>query len=165
MIVVSDTSPLHYLILIDQDDLLPQLFGRAVAPEAVIKELSHPKAPDAIRQWAANAPSWLEIRNPVAASPIPKLGEGETAAIALANELGADVVLIDERDGARIARKQGLFVTGVLGVLQAAAKRNLVSLTEVFDALSGTSFRHKRSQFDELLKEFSNQNSPEQDNN
>jgi predicted nucleic acid-binding protein len=163
MIVVSDTSPLHYLILIEQDDLLPQLFGRVVAPEAVIDELSHPKAPDTVKQWASNPPSWLEVRNPVTVMPNSKLGEGETAAIALASELGADVVLIDERDGARFAREQGLFVTGVLGVLQAAAKRDLVSLAEALNALSDTSFRHKKPQFEELLKESSDQNTTEQD--
>jgi predicted nucleic acid-binding protein len=165
MIVVSDTSPLHYLILIEQDGLLPQLFGQVVAPESVIKELSHPKAPQTVQRWAGNPPTWLEIRNPVSVTAANKLGEGETAAIALATELRADVVLIDERDGARFAREQGLFVTGVLGVLQAAAKRDLVLLSEVLNALSGTSFRHKRSQFDELLRDFTNQDPPEQKEN
>ena len=49
MIVVSDTTPLNYLILIDSVHVLPMLFGSVYAPSAVLRELLHPKTPDAVR--------------------------------------------------------------------------------------------------------------------
>lgn len=154
MIVVSDTSPLHYLVLIGADDLLPQLFGRVIAPSAVIHELSHPHAPQKVRDWASGPPDWLEIRDP--ATPLEKvrLGLGESAAIAIATELAADTVLIDERDGVKYARNHGLFVTGLLGVLQAGATRKLISLDAAIQCLSKTSFRRKPGQLEQLLEEF-----------
>jgi len=57
MIVVADTTPLHYLILIQHDDLLPRLFGRVLIPPAVLAELQHPETPDPVRQWFAQPPA------------------------------------------------------------------------------------------------------------
>ena len=56
MIAVADTSPLCYLVLIDEVDLLRQLFRQVVVPSAVITELLHEDAPEAVRGWAANLP-------------------------------------------------------------------------------------------------------------
>ena len=72
MIVVSDTSPLNYLILIDYQDVLPTLFGQIVIPQAVLNELQHAKTPEKIKNWIATKPTWLEVRN-VRVSPINKL--------------------------------------------------------------------------------------------
>ena len=57
MIVVSDTSPLNYLVLIERVHVLPTLFGRVVAPVAVIAELGHPATPTVVRAWAADPPA------------------------------------------------------------------------------------------------------------
>lgn len=57
MIVVSDTSALCYLLLIDAADLLPKLFGRVVIPGAVHSELTAEGSPEAIRHWASNPPA------------------------------------------------------------------------------------------------------------
>lgn len=100
MLVVSDTSPLNYLVLIGQDRLLPALFTRVVTAPAVIAELGHPGSPATVRAWAASLPGWLEVRSPQALHPSLHLGLGETQAISLAAELRADAVLIDERQGA-----------------------------------------------------------------
>ncbi len=62
MIVVSDTSPINYLVLIEADHVLPVLFGKVVAPPAVISELQHQKTPAKVSAWAASPPAWLEIR-------------------------------------------------------------------------------------------------------
>jgi hypothetical protein len=64
MIVVADTTPLHYLILIQLDDLLPRLFGRVLIPPAVLAELQHPETPDPVRQWFAQPPAWLQVLPP-----------------------------------------------------------------------------------------------------
>lgn len=154
MIVVSDTSPLHYLILIDQDFLLPALFGRVLAAPAVVAELGRPEVPEKVRSWLAQPPAWLEIQAPSRVSSIvSRLGPGEAEAISLAREIGADLVLIDERQGARIARAEGLAVTGTLGVLQTGANRGLIALADVLAALSKTTFHRTPTLFEELLRQ------------
>lgn len=117
MIIVSDTSPLTALLQIEQADLLSLLFGKVLIPPAVEKEL--------LRDHE-RLPGWLEVQSPsVLPSAISeeKLDAGETEALALALEVRADTVLMDERLGRRVALKLGLRVTGVLGVL-VLAKRN-----------------------------------------
>lgn len=59
MLVVSDASPLRYLILAGAADALPKLFARVVAPPEVIAELSRTKTPDAFRSWVSVRPVWL----------------------------------------------------------------------------------------------------------
>jgi predicted nucleic acid-binding protein len=60
-LVVADTSPVSYLLILDHIDILPRLFGRVFVPEAVHKELCHPSAPPRVREWAAGVPDWLEV--------------------------------------------------------------------------------------------------------
>lgn len=64
MIVVADTSPLHYLILIEHTHVLPALYGRVLIPPAVSAELDQQRTPPPVRAWLARKPSWLEIRAP-----------------------------------------------------------------------------------------------------
>jgi len=60
-LVVADTSPLFYLLSIDQIGVLPQLFGTVLIPDAVDRELRHPSAPALVRDWAAHLPSWIQV--------------------------------------------------------------------------------------------------------
>ena len=94
MIVVSDTTPLNYLILIESVHVLPALFGRVYAPSAVIHELAHPRSPEPVRRWTDSLPEWLTVQEPTRIDPSLRLGSGEAAAIALAEELKADWVLV-----------------------------------------------------------------------
>ncbi|MGP8247746.1 MAG: hypothetical protein ACLQVN_24945 [Bryobacteraceae bacterium] len=64
MVVIADTSPINYLILIDQIDLLARLYHRILIPPAVMAELKHPLAPRPVRDWAGDTPDWLEIVSP-----------------------------------------------------------------------------------------------------
>jgi predicted nucleic acid-binding protein len=64
MIVIADTTPLNYLVLIDQPNLLPRLYGRVLIPHAVYEELQAEGAPAPVRNWAAHHPAWLEVRSP-----------------------------------------------------------------------------------------------------
>lgn len=141
MIVVSDTSPLNYLVLIRAEHVLPILFGRIIAPPAVLTELRRPKAPAMVRLWAATPPAWLEIQPPTTVIGTTRLGLGESEAIALAQELKADAVLIDERDGTKFAQGLGLHVVGTLGVLERAAEKGLLSLPVAIADLRRTTFR------------------------
>ena len=69
MIAVADASPLCYLILIGQIDLLPKLFLHVAVPRAVIAELLHEDAPEAVRTWASNLPEWIGVqKNPPSAT-------------------------------------------------------------------------------------------------
>ena len=62
MIAVADTSPICYLILIGEIDLLPKIFSQVLAPRAVLAELLHEDAPAAVRGWASNLPSWICVK-------------------------------------------------------------------------------------------------------
>ncbi|MBI4581771.1 MAG: hypothetical protein HY718_18895 [Planctomycetes bacterium] len=79
------------------------MFGRVLAPPAVIDELRHPHTPTVARAWAERPPAWLEMRSPAVLDPGLKLGPGEIQAVCLAREVHADVVLIDERKATRVA--------------------------------------------------------------
>lgn len=91
MVVVADTSPVNYLVLIAQIDILPRLYTRILIPPAVLAELNHPLAPTPVREWARNAPTWLEVLTPQGSLVLPKLDLGETQAITLAIEVHAEV--------------------------------------------------------------------------
>jgi hypothetical protein len=65
MIVVADTSPINYLLLIKEIDILPKMYGTVVIPRAVQEELLRPVAPEIVRAWIGGAPAWLEIRSPI----------------------------------------------------------------------------------------------------
>ena len=91
-LVVADTSPLHYLVLTGDIELLPKLFGRVLVPQAVRDELANREAPAAVRAWIAEAPAWLDEQpNPYARDDrtAPKLDRGERAVIALARAVNA----------------------------------------------------------------------------
>ena len=135
MIVVSDTSPLNYLILTESVHVLPVIFGGVHAPSAVIKELSHPRSPEAVRTWASTPPKWLTVQDPTQIDASLKLGVGETAAISLAIELNADRVLIDERKGYKAALQRGLNATTTLGLLEEASHRGLIDFEKTLDRL------------------------------
>ncbi len=98
MLVVADTSPLHYLGLIACTDILPALFDRIVIPRAVAAELQHPKTPARVRVWIATHPAWLDIQDVGTTSDagLSHLDRGEQEAIASAQTLYADLLLMDD---------------------------------------------------------------------
>jgi predicted nucleic acid-binding protein len=152
VIVVADTTPLQYLILIQYEHVLPALYGRVVVPPAVVSELSHDETPAPVRDWLKNAPAWLEVRGPrdVGRSSVP-LGAGEQEAIALAEELDADALLIDDWDGRQEALRRHLTVLGTLRVLADASDDGLVDLHVAVDRLRRTNFRASEQLFQWLL--------------
>jgi predicted nucleic acid-binding protein len=144
MLVAADTSPINYLVLLGHTEVLPRLYTRVVLPEAVSHELLDAEAPVAVQTWAADLPAWCGVGRPTDVSGIAALshlGAGEQEAIFLAQELRADLLLIDEEDGRRAALARGLIVTGTLGVLEHAAERGLVDLPDALARLLTTSFR------------------------
>lgn len=146
MKVVSDTSPICYLLLIGEIDVLASLFGSVLIPEAVAEELGHSAAPNNVRNWAATPPAWVEIRrlatDPASSSDeLTRLHRGERAAIRLAEEVSADLLLVDERYARRVAKRRGLEITGLVGVLDRAATEGLIDLQAAVARLAATNFR------------------------
>lgn len=143
IVVVADTSPLNYLIQINCDHVLPALYKRVFVPAAVIEELDHPKSVATVRAWLTRMPSWLVVEQVAEAADLrlARLDPGERQAIQLAKREHADLLLMDEKLGVRIAREEGLAVTGTLGVLLQSAKRGLVDLETTLTSLQNTDFR------------------------
>jgi len=154
-LVIADTSPINYLLLIGQIDILPALFEKVILPAAVLEELRHPKAPTAVRQFVAACPTWVEVRMAamVNDAALNALDAGEGAAIALAMELRADLLLMDDEEGVFVARQKGLEVVGTLGVLARAAQRQFLDLADAFDRIKRTNFRFRQEIMDEFLTE------------
>lgn len=120
----------------------------------VIDEMDQSRSPDKLRRWIVNLPDWLELQQPNSQlRSVARLGRGEATAISLARELDADVILIDERDGTRVARAEGLFVTGTLGVLTTASRRGLIVLRVALEALAKTNYRYSPAMFDKLIRD------------
>jgi len=143
MIVVADTTPLNYLILIDEVNLLHVLFGQVLLPQAAFEELQHSKTPLKVRQWMAHLPAWLEVRTVAsAASPaLMNLDLGEREAIQLALELGVKTVLIDEAEGRQAAEALHLEVRGTLGILERGSKLGKTDFRQALSKLEQTQFR------------------------
>ncbi|MBM0743388.1 DUF3368 domain-containing protein [Phormidium sp. CLA17] len=152
MIVVADTSPINYLLLINQIDLLPRLFQQIIIPDVVRDEMVDPDAPPVLQQWIANPPDWLTVQPVlVTDTTLNTLDSGEQAAITLAQTLPADLLIIDERLGRRIAEERGISIIGTLGILDDAATQGLINLAEAIAQLQQTNFRVSRPIIQALL--------------
>jgi predicted nucleic acid-binding protein len=139
--VVSDTSPVNYLIEIQCIHVLENLFGGIVLPEAVIAELRVPGAPPAVKHGLAHSLDGLTVENCKSDPALNHLDPGEREAISVAETLHADLVLIDERQARSTARQRGLPFMGTIGVLGLAARRSLINPAEAVDRLEKTTFR------------------------
>jgi predicted nucleic acid-binding protein len=130
MKAVSNTTPLRYLIAIEQDYLLGQLFDKVCVPDAVYGELTDARTPEIVRRCVISLPTWLEVRTveEIETTLFPvTLHRGEREAILLAETLRADVLLIDEQIGRTIAFSRNLPLSGTLGVLERADTKGLVN--------------------------------------
>lgn len=149
-VVVADTTPLNYLVLIERIDVLHLLFGEVIIPEAVLTELRHPKAPIAVTAWLQNLPHWLHVLKVSEVDRTIQLGQGETEAISLAIEHQVSIVLMDERRGRAAAEARGLLPIGTLNILDLADERGLLDGVTSLNELKRTTFRADQ----ELLDRF-----------
>ena len=133
--IVSNTSPLMNLAIIGQLNLLRKIFPRVVVPEEVQRELTidgrgKPGADEIMRA------DWIETRSvrntPLLRSLSKDLDIGESAAIALAVETKAKMILLDETDARNIAEIYNLRKTGVIGILMRAKNRHLIKEVRPF---------------------------------
>jgi predicted nucleic acid-binding protein len=159
MIVVADTSPLVVLAKTGDLEVLPALFQQVMIPPEVVLELQRIKWPVGIRNLGADPPAWLHERAAVSQEPIPNLHSGEAAAIHLAIETNAEIILIDERLGRRAAEARGLRVLGVVGVMETAARAGMLDLREAFERVKKTDFWITNELLEENLRRFLEQQS------
>jgi len=105
--VVSDTSPINYLILIGEIRVIPQLFERVTIPLAVQAELMSASAPSAVRSWIDSPPPWVEFRSGRPLDTDALVGAGELEAISLAQELHLPL-LMDDSVARSVASRLGV---------------------------------------------------------
>lgn len=159
MIIISDTSVITNLAAIEQLHLLPQLYHEVIIPEAVYRELTDLEFP-VPGSFEVQSASWLDIRQVWDRSMVERLkiearlDPGESEAIALALELNADLLLIDERRGRSEANRLGLRISGLLGLLVEAKHRQLiVAVKPLIDNLIEISeFRVSEKLYNQILK-------------
>jgi predicted nucleic acid-binding protein len=138
VICVGDTSPSTNLAAVGQMELLQQLYGDVFVPEEVAEELVD-CGPSSVGYVDVTQFAWLHVRpvanRPLVVSLLAELDIGEAAAIALATEREA-LLLIDERRGRHVAQRLGLRHVGLLGVLVVAKHRGLIpSVRSCLDGL------------------------------
>ena len=139
MIIVSDTTPISELAKVNYLNLLPKLFGRVVIPQGIGDELTTGQHPAA---GIVQDLSWLDViavKNRLVVEELQQVGNldfGESEAIALAEEMGADRLLIDEKAARRVAKMRNLPLIGTMGVLLLAKRQGyLENVKDVLDQM------------------------------
>lgn len=158
MIAVSDTSPILYLLLINQLDLLPRLYSEIIIPDVVQAEMQAAGAPVVLHNWIATPPSWLQICSVPDGDRtfLQRLQAGEQAAILVAQSLQADLLIVDDLDARRIASQLAINITGMLGILGQAAQRDWIDFPSTLNQLvTETNFRASPQLIQDLIKQFS----------
>lgn len=158
MLIVSNTSPISNLILIGEISLLQQIYPQVIIPRAVHLELTRlPILQPTMRSLVGSG--WLEIQTPTDLQLLNILSQtldpGETEAIALAVELSANRLLIDERLGRRVAVNDGLKLRGLLGILIHAKQRGMIPILKpILDRLiNQAGFRVSQALYARTLQE------------
>ena len=142
MIVIADTSPIHYLVLVGHVDVLQKLYKRVLIPGAVAMELQAASTPPAVKTWITAAPDWIEVRTVTDPDEpaLTDLDPGEREAIVLAEHVNADAVIIDDRAGRQEAQRRHLRVIGTVRVLDDAAEAGLLNPIVALDKLQAAGF-------------------------
>lgn len=145
--VVADASPLIALHQIEHLALLERLFAQVEIPPAVAQEVA-PSLPE--------LPSWIVVRE--LSQPIGSvilraaLGRGETEALGLAQELRAELVIVDDRPARRLALDLGLSVAGTAGILARARRAGFISAVRpLLEQLLSLGFRLSPAIIEQVL--------------
>lgn len=160
MRAVTNAGPLIHLSWIGHLNLLPAVFVEVLVPPAVQDEVLRADSDvlglGALRE--AFAADWLKVR-PVADSAAvatlrTDLDRGESEAIVLMREVGADLLLLDDRRARTVAQRQGLPLTGVIGILRLARDRELVpAVMPLLDELRRHGFRISTDIVEQIRRE------------
>jgi predicted nucleic acid-binding protein len=142
LVVISDCTPLHYLILIGEDGLLRELYGKVIVPAGVVRELSVAKTPRVVREWFADTPAWIDVHSvhPFSTPAFAGLGLGECEAIGLAAK-SKGILLTDDLKARTAAESLGIQIVPTIRVLSTASVLGLVNFDEALRKLQETNFR------------------------
>lgn len=160
MIIIADNSPISVLLSIDCVFILPQLFGKIYVTPQVVQEMKNYTTYAEATAQLLQEP-WIEVIAPQDNDFVIALQKtldlGEASSIALAKELQADLLLIDERKGRNVAQNLGINITGAIGVLLRAKLQGLIpSLKDKLDlAKVNNTFRFSDKIYQEVLKQAS----------
>jgi uncharacterized protein len=156
MTIASNTSPISNLAKIGQLNLMQQIYGKILIPTAVYEELMDERAGETVIT-AVQSATWLEIK-PVQNQELVnelrnRVNVGEAEAIALAVEVEASRLIIDERLGRQAATDLGLRITGILGVLLIAKRQNSITAVKPImdDLRTQASFRISSQLYTDVL--------------
>ncbi|QKY19883.1 DUF3368 domain-containing protein [Halolamina sp. CBA1230] len=158
-LVVSNTSPLLNLSLIGRLDLLESQFSGLTIPEQVWSELTDGEdGLDSLRELRESEfLRTVEVeRSDLFVELFQRLDLGEAAAICYAIEQDADLVLLDEKEGRKVARRHDLSMAGVVGILLKAANADEIDLKTELDALREAGFWIADDLYERALKEVGN---------
>ena len=158
MKVVCNTSPLILLAKIGRLDTLIRLYSETMIPKAVVDEISTKpgKENDLVQAFLKKGTLQLKQAAEKFLAELPAdLGRGEREAIALAMDAGADLVILDDRQGRLVSRDRGLSVTGTVGVLIEAKERGFVpSLRSEIDRMIEAGMWISEVFYHRILKEY-----------
>lgn len=155
MIVVCDTSPICYLLLIGKIQLLPRLYEKVLIPQVIQNELADKRSPTVVQTWISQPPEWLVIQrvDVVSNGDLDNLDSGERDAIMLALAIGADLIIVDDLLARQMASSLNLRVTGLLGVLDEAGRQKLVDFPGAIARLQQTTFRASSKLIQSVLQQ------------
>ena len=152
--VVSNSTPLIALSMINRFDILKDFFGSLAIPEAVYVEVAEDEKNRAGRDDVVNA-EWIrtvEVSNHLAVDLLSSsLDPGEAEAITLAKELDADLLLIDDKDGRKSAKSIGIPFTGTVGILLRYYRGDREKLKLALDELIARGFRLSKKEYEKIL--------------
>ena len=151
MLVIADATPLHYLILIGEINLLHDLYDTVLVPNGVLAELSHPRTPSRVRERVGALPPWVNVvQSKTFELPFQALGLGEREAIAIARRDEASILLTDDSRAREAAATVG---TQTIPILSTAGDLGMVDFRDALRRLGQTNFRVSRKLIEGLMKQ------------
>lgn len=161
--IIADTSPIQYLVLTGNIEVLPHLYKQILVPPAVLSELQARSTPRSVYEWAAHLPGWVAVQSAPGTTAVLELDPGETEVIHLAlwlreHDEPAEAILVDDRKARQVAETLGIPTIGTLGVLVRGAVRGWVDLPDSLYRLQvHTNFRGTPALYDAALASFHSQ--------
>lgn len=157
MLIISDTTPIISLAKVNRLYLLERIFGKVLIPKAVFEELTENSyyAEEAVLIRSCSFLVCENVRNQESVKilrNVTGLDAGESEAIVLYEELQADMIVIDERKGRKVAKQLNLKCVGTVGILLRAYDEKLITAEEVKECFE--IFDRKGIRMSEMLKQY-----------
>jgi predicted nucleic acid-binding protein len=152
--IVSNSTPLIAFARIGELELLRQIVRHVLLPEGVWNELT--EVGDRPGTAEIRSASWVEVRAVRTMPPelLHLLDRGEAEAIALAEEITADELLLDERAARAIAVARGLKIIGSAGLLVRAKQQSFITVVRPFlERMQAQGIRYSQRFIAEILRQ------------